>query len=99
MTTKIVNGVEVELTQAEIDARAAEEAAWQAGALDRALDNLRAKRNILLIESDPWMFSDHPKQDTATTAEIEAYRQSLRDITNDLTTEAEVLSVVWPTKP
>jgi hypothetical protein len=30
---------------------------------------------------------------------MRTYRQSLRDITNGLTTVAEVEAVVWPTKP
>jgi hypothetical protein len=33
------------------------------------------------------------------SAEMTTYRQQLRDITNDLTTVAEVEAVVFPTKP
>jgi len=33
------------------------------------------------------------------SAEMRTYRQSLRDITNGLTTVADVEAVVFPTKP
>ena len=36
MPHKLVNGIQVELTPEEIAARQAEEAAWEAGAFDRA---------------------------------------------------------------
>ena len=45
MAHKLVNGVQVELTAEEVAARAAEEAAWNAGAFDRAMANLRAMLN------------------------------------------------------
>ena len=42
------------------------------------------------------MMSDSPIADKTNW---ETYRQSLRDITNDLTTVADVEAVVFPTKP
>ena len=94
MPHKIVNGQQVELTAEEIAARAAEEAAWNAGAFDRAMVDLRSKRNNLLAETDYLALSDQ-----TLSAEMSTYRQSLRDITNGLTTVDDVNNVTWPTKP
>ena len=96
MAHKLVNGVQVELTQEEIAARAAEEAAWNAGAFDRAMADLRSKRDRLLASCDWVMISDSPIADKTAW---ETYRQSLRDITNNLTTVQDVNAVVFPTKP
>jgi len=93
---KLVNGIQVELTEAEIAARAAEETAWNAGAFDRAMADLRSKRDRLLSSCDWVMMSDSPIADKTNW---ETYRQSLRDITNGLTTVEEVQAIVFPTKP
>jgi hypothetical protein len=45
MAHKLVNGVQVQLTEEEIAQRAVEESAWEAGAFDRAMADLRQKRN------------------------------------------------------
>jgi len=94
MTKKYVDGVLVDLTTEEENARNQEIAEWNAGALDRALDILRDKRNSLLKETD-WMANSDVTMSEAMTT----YRQQLRDITNDLTTVDEVNAVVFPTKP
>jgi len=62
--------------------------------LDMALDNLRAKRNKLLFETDYLALSDN-----TLSANMSTYRQALRDITNGLTTIEQVNNVTWPTKP
>ena len=62
--------------------------------LDMALDNLRAKRNKLLTETDYLALSDN-----TLSANMSTYRQALRDITNGLTTIEQVNNVTWPTKP
>ena len=64
--------------------------------LDIALDNLRAKRNKLLADSDYIVLADSPINDKANWL---TYRQALRDLTNGLTTVAKVNAVVFPTKP
>ena len=61
---------------------------------DMAMEDLRAKRNNLLKETDHYALSDQTLSDDMRT-----YRQSLRDITNGLTTVADVEAVVFPTKP
>tara|TARA_E500000305_G_scaffold55023_1_gene43912 strand:+ start:849 stop:1130 length:282 start_codon:yes stop_codon:yes gene_type:complete len=91
---KIVNGQRVELTAEEIAQKEAEEAAWQAGAFDRAIANLRSDRNRRLAQTD-W----YALQDVTMSDAMQDYRQDLRDITNGLTTVEEVEAVTWPTKP
>jgi SMC interacting uncharacterized protein involved in chromosome segregation len=91
---KLVNGILMDMTSAEIAEKQAEEAAWEAGAFDRAMEDLRAKRNNLLKDTDHYALSDQTLSDDMRT-----YRQSLRDLTDGLTTKAEVDAVVFPTKP
>lgn len=64
--------------------------------LDMALDNLRAKRNKLLVDSDYIVLADSPVNDKANWL---TYRQSLRDLTIGLDTVAKVNAVVFPIKP
>ena len=70
------------------------EAQFTAVEFDMAMEDLRAKRNNLLKDTDHLALSDNTLSSDMTT-----YRQSLRDITNGLTTKAEVDAVTWPTKP
>ena len=62
--------------------------------LDMALDNLRAKRNKLLADTDYLALSDN-----TLSVNMSTYRQALRDITNGLTTIEQVNNVTWPIKP
>ena len=94
MPHKLVSGIKVELTAEEIAARAAEEAAWNAGAFDRAMSSLRQKRDALLKSTDYLALSDN-----TLSAEMSTYRQSLRDITNGVDTVAKCDAISWPTKP
>jgi len=91
---KLVNGQRIQLTSEEEAQRDLEEQAWIDGALDRALKNLRKKRNKLLSDTDFYANSDVTMSDAMRT-----YRQQLRDITNGLTTVEEINAVVFPTKP
>ena len=70
------------------------QAQFPAVEFDMAMENLRAKRNKLLQDTDHYALSDQTLSDDMRT-----YRQSLRDITNGLTTVADVEAVVFPTKP
>jgi len=70
------------------------EAQFPAVEFDMAMEDLRAKRNRLLADTDHYALSDQTLSDDMRT-----YRQSLRDITNGLTTVEDVNSVTWPTKP
>ena len=94
---KMVNGERVQLTAEEEAARDAEEAAWNAGAKDRSMANLRAKRNNLLKETDHYGLSDIVMSSDMTT-----YRQKLRDLPATVTeddTASDVDNITWPTKP
>jgi len=98
MEHKLVNGQIVPLTPEEIAQRQQDEIAWNAGAFDRAMADLRQRRNTLLSASDWTQLPDT----TLTTAEKTAwmnYRTELRNITNGLTTVEQVNSVAFPTKP
>jgi hypothetical protein len=94
MEHKLVNGIQVPLTAEEIAQRQADEANWSAGAFDRAMNDLRSKRNSLLSATDYLALADNELSEP-----MKAYRQQLRDITNGLTTKDEVEAVVFPTKP
>jgi hypothetical protein len=98
MTTphKLIDGIQVPLSAEEIAQRQAEETAWKNNAFDRAMADLRSKRNRLLTSCDWVMINDSPITDKTAW---ETYRQSLRDITNGLTTVADVEAVVFPNKP
>ena len=91
---KLVDGVKIELTAQEIAQRQAEATAWANGAFDRAIAQLRQRRNALLSATDYLALSDN----TLSVA-MSQYRQSLRDLTEGLSTVKEVNEVVFPTKP
>jgi vacuolar-type H+-ATPase subunit B/Vma2 len=89
-----INGNIVPFTAEEEAARDAEELAFANGAFDRAMADLRQKRNSLLTATDYLALSDN-----TLSANMTAYRQALRDITDGLTTIDEVNAVVFPSKP
>ena len=89
-----INGNRVQFTAEEEAARDAEEANWEAGAFDRAIANLRLRRNALLLSTDFYALSDVTMSD-----EMKQYRKDLRDITEGLTTVEDVNAVVFPNKP
>ena len=91
---KMVNGDRIQFTAAEETARNAEEATWESGAFDRAMADLRQRRNALLTAIDFYALSD-----VTMSADMTTYRQNLRDLTNGLSTVADINSVVYPTKP
>ena len=94
MAHKLVNGIQVELTSAEVTAMEEQAVAWEAGAYDRAMADLRSKRNRLLADTDYLALSDN-----TLSSSMSNYRQALRDLTNSLTTVDEVAAVTFPTKP
>ena len=91
---KMLNGVRVQLTAEEETARDAAEAAWLAGAFDRAIARLRDKRTRLLSATDFYALSDVTMSEAMTN-----YRQALRDLPSGLSTVEDVENVTWPTKP
>ena len=94
MATKLINGIRYNLTAEEIAQRQQDEQTWNNGAFDRAMADLRQRRDSLLKATDYLALSDN-----TLSADMTTYRQDLRDITNGLTTVEDVNAVVFPTKP
>ena len=90
----LINGNVVPFTAAEEAARDAEETAWNNSAYDRAIANLRSKRNRLLAETDFYALSDVTLSD-----DMKTYRQELRDLPTGLDTVDKVNAKEFPTKP
>ena len=82
---KYVDGNLVDLTLEEITEYETRQTAWNNSALDRALENLRERRNNLLSETD-WMANS----DVTMSDEWKTYRQELRDTTSGLDTVEKV---------
>ena len=93
-----INGVQVPFTAEEEAQRDAEEQAYSDGAFDRAMADLRSKRDNLLKASD-WEVIMAKEKGTTLSAGFKTYRQDLRDITDGLTTVEDVNAVTFPTKP
>ena len=89
-----INGNQVQFTAEEEAARDAEETAWANGAFDRAIADVRSKRNRLLAETD-----FHGMSDNTMASDMTTYRQNLRDITNGVDTVDKCNAISWPTKP
>ena len=79
-----VDGVEQTITNEEL-------AEMQYASPDAKRNNARIMRNTLLAETDVWALSDR-----TMTAEQTAYRQALRDITDQAGFPTDI---TWPTKP
>ena len=94
MTKMWIDGVTREMTQEEELNFQTENQKWLDGAFDRAMADLRQKRNSLLTATDYLALSDN-----TISANMITYRQALRDLTNGLTTVEEVKAVVFPDKP
>jgi len=90
----LINGNIVPFTAEEEAQWDANEAAHADGAFDRAMVDLRSRRNNKLAETDFYALSDVTMSEEMTT-----YRQELRDLTNGLSTVEDVNAVVFPTKP
>ena len=89
---------EIELTAEEIAQRQAEEAAWNAGAFDRAISSLRQKRNKLLADTDYLVLPDSTLT-PQKKSEWMTYRTNLRNLTQGLTTVEQINNVAYPVKP
>ena len=94
----LINGIEVPFTAEEEAARDAEELAYANGAFDRAMADLRQRRNRLLLESDWTMLVDTTLTNVQKTSWMN-YRTELRNITEGLSTVEDVNSVVFPNTP
>ena len=66
---------------------------WQEGAFNRAIEELRTKRNSLLAKTDWSALSDNTMSDAMKT-----YRQQLRDAPSGLDTVEKVNAYTFPTE-
>ena len=89
-----INGNKVQFTAEEETARDVEEQAWRDGAFDRAIADLRQRRNSLLSATDFYALSD-----VTMSEDMETYRQNLRDLPSGLSTVDDVNNITYPTKP
>ena len=81
---KFVNGVAVEMTDAEIQARVDEWNAWESKSGERKLEQIKEIRLQKLIETDYLALSDVVLSDVWKDK-----RKSWRDIPQDFTTESQ----------
>ena len=95
---KLVNGIKVDLTAEEIAQRQQDEIAWNNGAFDRAMEDLRAKRNKDLQDSDWTQLPDNTLTSEQRNAWMQ-FRTELRNITDGLTTVEQVNNIDYPDKP
>ena len=93
-THKIVNGVKVDLTEAEIDALMESKVAWENNKAAQAWGDLRARRNGKLTESD-WMANS----DVTMSDAWKTYRQALRDLPSKYNDTTVQETITWPTEP
>ena len=85
-----INGIEQEVTEEQLQ----QYKVTDAEEFELSMSRLRTERNSLLAETDYLALSDQ-----TLSADMNTYRQQLRDITNGLTTVADVEAVVFPNKP
>ena len=90
----LINGIKVAFTAEEETAWDNAETAWSNGAYDRAIADMRSKRNGLLAETDFYALSDVTKSD-----DMKTYRQALRDLPSGLDTLDKVNNKAYPDKP
>ena len=90
----LINGIKVAFTAEEETAWDNAETAWSNGAYDRAIADMRSKRNRLLADTDYYALSDVTMSD-----DMKTYRQNLRDLPDGLDTVDKVNNKTYPTKP
>jgi len=90
----LINGIQVAFTAEEETAWDNAETAWNNGAYDRAIADLRAKRNRLLADTDYYALSDVTMSD-----DMKTYRQNLRDLPSGKDTVEKCNNATFPTKP
>jgi len=93
-----INGVQVPFTAEEEAQRDAEELAYANGAFDRAMADLRQKRDKDLVNSDWTQLGDTTLTNSQKQAWMQ-FRSELRNITNGLTTVEDVNNLDYPNKP
>ena len=90
----LINGIQVAFTAEEETAWDNAETAYANGAYDRAIANLREKRNRLLADTDYYALSD-----VTMSNDMKTYRQNLRDLPDGKDTVEKCDNATFPTKP
>ena len=90
----LINGVQVAFTAQEETDWDNAETAYANAAYDRAIANMRSRRNRLLADTDFFALSDVTMSSDMTT-----YRQALRDLPSGLDTLEKVNNKAYPSKP
>ena len=90
----LINGIQVPFTAQEETDWDNAETAWNNAAYDRAIANMRSRRNRLLADTDFYALSDVTMADNMKT-----YRQALRDLPSGLDTLDKVNNKAYPDKP
>ena len=88
--TKLVNGVETPLTDEDLALLEQMDAEKD----ERYWAEIRIQRNALLDKCD-WWVTRAIETNTTISAEQQAYRDALRDIT----TQSDPFNIVWPVLP
>jgi len=91
---KMVDGVEVELTDDEQAAREAEEKDWADNKATRAWARLRAERDSKIAKTD-W----RAMPDLTLSDDWKTYRQELRDLPSTLNDTTVRGNITWPDEP
>lgn len=95
---KNIDGVKVKLSDLEVAHKNAEAEAWTNDTHNRIREKVRHKRKPMLEEADHKINTLVDQGADAST--WRTYRQALRDITNQVTSETtDISDVTWPTKP
>ena len=89
---------QVQLTQEELNQIQIKKTAWDNSAFDRAIFELRSKRNKLLADSDYIVLADSPIP-SVKKSEFMNYRTALRNLTQGLDTIEKINNVAYPLKP
>jgi len=90
----LINGIKVAFTAQEETDWDNAETAYANAAYDRAIANMRSRRNRLLADTDFYALSDVTMADNMKT-----YRQALRDLPSGLDTLDKVNNKAYPDKP
>ena len=95
---KYVNNELIEITRTELAELEAKELEFNNNSFNRALEEVRLKRNNLLAKTDWTDLPNSPLTDEKKS-EWQTYRTNLRDITEGVTTVEQARAVEFPEKP
>ena len=94
MAKQYLNGILQDISSDEWTKIQAERQTQSDNKFNSELARIRSIRNQLLAETDHLALSDN-----TLTTEMTTYRQSLRDITNNVDDLDDINNITWPTKP